>query len=316
MTEPTIAQLYNLTDRAATGLTPDEQQRLRDGIDQLAALQAVARRYCPACGRGDAAPTVDDWEQQKQRADEAEQRLRNIANGHPRADSIQAEIGEMILQTHELRDQLSAAEEAARRAIAQRQEMAEERYAWQERGDRAETALARQTQETATWRATANTLDAGGPGTPRTRAEQAEAANDRVRRLAARIRQGVPWAANFDNLADRIEGALDGEQQADAGCSPSGPETEPNNPAVPDSVSVIGPPPGISVDEARQMRDELLAATRSALLTAAEEARLAMSDIDTPGCDCGHDGMGVSWHGDDCPWRRSVVDCPGRPTPS
>lgn len=37
MTEPTIAQLYNLTDRAATGLTADEQQRLRDGIDRLAA---------------------------------------------------------------------------------------------------------------------------------------------------------------------------------------------------------------------------------------------------------------------------------------
>jgi hypothetical protein len=46
-----------------------------------------------------------------------------------------------------------------------------------------------------------------------------------------------------------------------------------------------------------------------------EEARLAQSGIDTPGCDCGHDGMGVSWHSDDCPWRRAVVDCPGRPTP-
>lgn len=35
MTQPTIDQLYNLTDRAATGLTVDEQQRLRDGIDQM-----------------------------------------------------------------------------------------------------------------------------------------------------------------------------------------------------------------------------------------------------------------------------------------
>jgi DNA repair ATPase RecN len=33
---PTVAQLRNLVDRAATGLTPDEQQRLRDGLDQLA----------------------------------------------------------------------------------------------------------------------------------------------------------------------------------------------------------------------------------------------------------------------------------------
>jgi hypothetical protein len=38
--------------------------------DELAALRQVARGYCPACGRGDAAPTVTDWEQQKQRADQ------------------------------------------------------------------------------------------------------------------------------------------------------------------------------------------------------------------------------------------------------
>lgn len=97
------------------------------------------------------------------------------------------------------------------------------------------------------------------------RLEQAEAANDRVRRLADRIRRGVPWASNFDNLADRIIRALDGEQPA---------------PLTPD-----------------------------------EEARLAQAGVDTPGCDCGHDGMGVSWHRDDCPWRRGVVDCPGRELP-
>lgn len=51
-------------------------------------------------------------------------------------------------------------------------------------------------------------------------------------------------------------------------------------------------------------------------LTPNEEARLAQDGVDTPGCDCGHTGMGVSWHGDDCPWRRGVVDCPGRPTPA
>jgi hypothetical protein len=43
---------------------------------QLAALRQVARGYCPACGRGDAAPTVADWETQKQRADEAEAQQR------------------------------------------------------------------------------------------------------------------------------------------------------------------------------------------------------------------------------------------------
>ena len=50
-------------------------------------------------------------------------------------------------------------------------------------------------------------------------------------------------------------------------------------------------------------------------LTPVEEPRLAQSGIDTPGCTCGHTGRGVSWHADDCLWRRSVVDCPGRPTP-
>jgi DNA repair exonuclease SbcCD ATPase subunit len=38
----------------------------------LAALRQVARGYCPACGRGDAAPTVDDWERERQRAENAE----------------------------------------------------------------------------------------------------------------------------------------------------------------------------------------------------------------------------------------------------
>ncbi|WP_060887649.1 hypothetical protein [Streptomyces caniscabiei] len=111
-------------------LTSDQYDQL---CNQLDALRAVARGYCPQCGRGDAAPTLADWEQQKQRAD--------------------------------------SAEEFSRRALEQRQEMAAERYAWQQRGDRAEAALVR------------------------------------VRALAARIRHGAPWTANHDNIADRIEAA-------------------------------------------------------------------------------------------------------------
>ncbi|MFG2963551.1 hypothetical protein ACGFZS_09705 [Streptomyces sp. NPDC048288] len=45
--------------------------------------------------------------------------------------------------------------------------------------------LARQAQEMATWRATANTLDAGAPGTPRDRAEHAEASIERAEKLAS-----------------------------------------------------------------------------------------------------------------------------------
>lgn len=52
-----------------------EHQQL---VTDLAALRAVARGYCPDCGRGDAAPTVTDWEQQKQRADRAETALAGV----------------------------------------------------------------------------------------------------------------------------------------------------------------------------------------------------------------------------------------------
>lgn len=89
----------------------------RTVAEELAAWQVredavadIARGYCPHCGRGDAAPTAEQWLEQKQRAERAE---------HAR----------------------DAAEEAERRMLEQRQEMAAERYAWQERGDKAEAEL-------------------------------------------------------------------------------------------------------------------------------------------------------------------------------
>ena len=63
-----------MTDRPNASTINDAQldglyaERDRLNAD-LAALRAVARGYCPACGRGDAAPTTADWEQQRQRAD-------------------------------------------------------------------------------------------------------------------------------------------------------------------------------------------------------------------------------------------------------
>jgi hypothetical protein len=33
------------------------------------------------------------------------------------------------------------------------------------------------------------------------------------------------------------------------------------------------------------------------------EAELVESGVETPGCDCGHDGMGVRWHDTACMWR-------------
>jgi hypothetical protein len=47
-------------------LTSDQYDTL---CNELAALRAVARGYCPQCGRGDAAPTVTDWERDRKRAE-------------------------------------------------------------------------------------------------------------------------------------------------------------------------------------------------------------------------------------------------------
>lgn len=67
MTDRTDAELRAQLRAAVTALARSETE--------LAALREVARGYCPACGRGDAAPTVADWEQQRQRADQAAARV-------------------------------------------------------------------------------------------------------------------------------------------------------------------------------------------------------------------------------------------------
>jgi hypothetical protein len=68
------------------------------------------------------------------------------------------------------------------------------------------------------------------------------AANSRVRALAARIRQGAPWTANDDDIADHILRALDG---------PNNSRTTPDNPAT-----WTPPPPG---DRREQLPDSILA---------------------------------------------------------
>jgi len=63
---------------------------IRPEMEMLAALRQVARGYCPACGRGDAAPTVTDWEQQKQRADQAEAAAERVRALHRPAECANA----------------------------------------------------------------------------------------------------------------------------------------------------------------------------------------------------------------------------------
>ncbi|MFJ7070162.1 hypothetical protein [Streptomyces sp. NPDC101115] len=82
MTQPAAEQLLNLADRAEKGLTPDEAQRLRDGLThhcaraeraeaELTALKSISSGYCPECGRGDCSPTAGQWYEQVQRAERA-----------------------------------------------------------------------------------------------------------------------------------------------------------------------------------------------------------------------------------------------------
>lgn len=78
---------------------------------ELAALRTVSRGYCPACGRGDATPTVADWEQQKQRADQAEARLSHLQTTSEAA-------GILLARTTDERDQLRATIERVRVALA------------------------------------------------------------------------------------------------------------------------------------------------------------------------------------------------------
>ncbi|TVZ96489.1 hypothetical protein [Streptomyces sp. BK340] len=63
---------------AARTAIREAEQRAEQAETELAELRTVARGYCPACGRGDAAPTVEDWEQQKQRAERAEAAITRV----------------------------------------------------------------------------------------------------------------------------------------------------------------------------------------------------------------------------------------------
>lgn len=95
-------------------------------------------------------------------------------------------------------------------------------------------------------------------GASETENKQLRAAATRVRVLAARIRQGVPWTANDDDIAAHILAALDGDPAPAATCSPAAAETEPNNPrtTLDNPATWTPPPPG---DRREQLPDHILA---------------------------------------------------------
>jgi hypothetical protein len=69
------ARLRERLERAHTeaaqlsGQIGDLKRELADRDEQLAALRTVARGYCPHCGRGDAGPTAEQWEQMRRERD-------------------------------------------------------------------------------------------------------------------------------------------------------------------------------------------------------------------------------------------------------
>lgn len=87
ITDAQLAELYADLDRYEEVQGEMNERAIRQERD-LGALRQVARGYCPACGRGDAAPTVADWEQQKTRADQAEAD-RDTARQHAAAIAAQ-----------------------------------------------------------------------------------------------------------------------------------------------------------------------------------------------------------------------------------
>jgi hypothetical protein len=84
--------------------------RLAEAEAQLAALRTVARGYCPHCGRGDAGPTTEQWEQQKLRADQADDLLR-IA--HETSNKSEAERARAVQRAERAEAVLDRAREAA-----------------------------------------------------------------------------------------------------------------------------------------------------------------------------------------------------------
>ena len=62
--QPELGRLAALREQA--------EAHVRTLEAELAALRVVSRGYCPTCGRGDAAPTVEHWERERDRAQQAE----------------------------------------------------------------------------------------------------------------------------------------------------------------------------------------------------------------------------------------------------
>lgn len=76
--------------------------------------------------------------------------------------------------------------------------------------------------------------------------------------------------------------------------------------ALNDPLDLWGPTPGWRCWVGRHEDCEPLGADESCSCACGIGGhRMDQSDVRTPGCDCGHPGMGEGWHGSDCVWRRT-----------
>ena len=87
--QPELDRLAALLDAESRTLA-EVDQRCDRYVAELAALREVARGYCPHCGRGDASPTAQQWEEQKQRADQVEELLRIAHDTSNRSEAERA----------------------------------------------------------------------------------------------------------------------------------------------------------------------------------------------------------------------------------
>lgn len=87
-----IAECCDIADREQRTITIADVREWLKGARcgrQLAADAAGTAGYCPSCGRGDVAPSAEEYEQQRQRAERAETELRRYTE----ADSADAAAG-------------------------------------------------------------------------------------------------------------------------------------------------------------------------------------------------------------------------------
>jgi hypothetical protein len=137
VTEPVPAHGCMIDGQPAMPILISEYNRL---VGDLAALRAVARGYCPDCGRGDAAPTADDWERERRRADQAEAERDDLARQLSESRSGEAILGQRVLHWVALAS--SHQHWGQRRWNAWKNARSRARN-WRARAERAEAAVAR-----------------------------------------------------------------------------------------------------------------------------------------------------------------------------